>query len=338
MRRLPVMTVPARRLLSRRVTAADALGTVLLMGVLVRLGVPALWQVPTVQAWTLVFGAVCVQAAPYVVLGVVLSSVLAALPDRWIRRALPSRPAVAVAVAALLGALLPGCECGSVPVAVSLLRRGVPVGPAVSLMLSAPATNPVVLAATAAAYPGRPGVVFARFLASWCVAVGDGWCVSRWSPLTQPSLSAPPPPPSDATCGHEHRTGARSMLGAAAHDLAQSLGLVTIGAASAATVGVLVPAAFLAVLARTALGGVLALAVLAVVLAVCSEADAFIASSLVQFSVTAQLVFMVVGPVVDLKLIAMHVGAFGRSFATRLGATAFAFAVACAALAAGVMT
>jgi hypothetical protein len=38
-----------------------------------------------------------------------------------------------------------------------------------------------------------------------------------------------------------------------------------------------------------------ALAVVA--LAVCSEADAFVAASLSQFSLTARLVFMVVGPV-----------------------------------------
>ena len=328
LRRLPGVTIPLPRSRAHGPTAADALWVVLLAGVIARVGVPALWRIPTVQAWTLVFGAVCVQAAPYVVLGVLLSTALAALPEQWIRRAVPSRTAIGVPIAALFGAALPGCECGSVPVAVSLLRRGVPPGPAVALMLSAPATNPVVLAATAAAFPGRPGVVLARFVASWCVAVGTGWCMSRCRP----------PGRIGATCAHEHRGTGRSVVAAAAHDLSQSLGLVTIGAASAATVGVLVPASALAVLAGTAIGGVLALALLAVVLAVCSEADAFIASSLVQFSLTAQLVFMVVGPVVDLKLVAMHVGAFGRRFAVRLGGTAFALAVVCGTAAAAGLT
>jgi hypothetical protein len=53
------------------------------------------------------------------------------------------------------------------------------------------------------------------------------------------------------------------------------------------------------------------------VLAVCSEADAFIASSLTQFSLTARLTFMVIGPMVDIKLIIMQAGAFGRGFAAR---------------------
>ncbi len=57
------------------------------------------------------------------------------------------------------------------------------------------------------------------------------------------------------------------------------------------------------------------MALLAVVLAICSEADAFVAASLTQFSRTAQLTFMVVGPVVDIKLVALQVGTFGRDFA-----------------------
>jgi uncharacterized membrane protein YraQ (UPF0718 family) len=59
---------------------------------------------------------------------------------------------------------------------------------------------------------------------------------------------------------------------------------------------------------------ILALAALAVVMAISSEADAFIAASLRQFSPSAQLAFMVVGPMVDVKLIALEAGTFGRTF------------------------
>ena len=62
---------------------------------------------------------------------------------------------------------------------------------------------------------------------------------------------------------------------------------------------------------------VLALAALAVVMAICSEADAFVAASLTQFSLTARLAFMVVGPMVDVKLIALQAGTFGGRFALR---------------------
>ena len=76
----------------------------------------------------------------------------------------------------------------------------------------------------------------------------------------------------------------------------------------------------------------LALGGLAVVLAICSEADAFVAASLREFSLTARLVFLVVGPAVDVKLIAMQSGMFGRRFAARFAPLTFAVAVACALL------
>jgi uncharacterized membrane protein YraQ (UPF0718 family) len=74
------------------------------------------------------------------------------------------------------------------------------------------------------------------------------------------------------------------------------------------------------------------LGLLAVALAVCSEVDAFVAASLRQFPLEARLVFLVVGPAVDVKLVAMQVGVFGRRFATRFAPLTFAVAVVSAAL------
>jgi hypothetical protein len=75
---------------------------------------------------------------------------------------------------------------------------------------------------------------------------------------------------------------------------------------------------------------VVVLALLAVLLAVCSEADAFVAASLTSFSLTSRLVFLVVGPVVDVKLVALQSGTFGRRFALRFAPVTFAVAVAAA--------
>jgi uncharacterized membrane protein YraQ (UPF0718 family) len=107
---------------------------------------------------------------------------------------------------------------------------------------------------------------------------------------------------------------------------------LVIGAASAATLNVAIPRAWLDQLGGHAISGILTLSALAVVLAVCSEADAFIAASLTQFSLTARLAFMVVGPAVDVKLIAMQVGTFGRRFTTRFTPLTFCCAVLAATL------
>ena len=67
-------------------------------------------------------------------------------------------------------------------------------------------------------------------------------------------------------------------------------------------------------------------------LSICSEADAFVAASLTAFSPTAKLAFLVVGPMVDLKLIALQTGTFGRAFAVRFVPLTFALAVVVSAL------
>jgi hypothetical protein len=116
----------------------------------------------------------------------------------------------------------------------------------------------------------------------------------------------------------------------ARHDFGHAGGFLVLGAATAATLQVVVPRTLLDHLGGSGIGAVLTLGLLAVVLAVCSEADAFVAASLVQFSPTARLVFMVVGPAVDVKLVALQIGTFGRSFALRFAPATFIVAVVCA--------
>ena len=88
-----------------------------------------------------------------------------------------------------------------------------------------------------------------------------------------------------------------------------------------------VPRQWLDQVAGSLLLSVLLLGLLAVLLAICSEADAFVAASLSQFSMTARLAFMVVGPVVDVKLIALQAGTFGPLFAVRFAPATFVVAI-----------
>jgi uncharacterized membrane protein YraQ (UPF0718 family) len=302
----------------------DVLCLVLVLALAVKLFAGRLLSTSAVSAWATVFVAICVQAAPYLVLGVAVSTGIAVLvPAGFFRRALPASPVLAVPVAGLAGVALPGCECGSVPVAAGLMQRGVPRGPAVAFLLSAPAINPVVLVATAVAFPGHPQVMLARALASLLTAWVVGWL---WQRLGR---EVPVPDRFAALAGHSRLARMRIIAG---HDLTQAIGYLTVGAAAAASLNVVVPRGWLTGLAGTELLAVPALAVLAVLLAVCSEADAFVAASLVQFSLTARLAFMVVGPAVDVKLVAMQAGTFGRRFAVRFAPVTLLIAVLAATL------
>jgi uncharacterized protein len=213
-----------------------------------------------------------------------------------------------------------------VPIAGRLTARGVQPAAALAFMLSAPAVNPIVLVATAVAFPGQPRMVLARFLGSLATSIVVGLVWSRvgdqaWVVRTRERLAG----------GGGPRWLA--FTSAARHDLWDAGGWLVVGAAAAATPQVLVPRSLLLAVASQPALAVLALGGLAVVLAICSEADAFVAASLREFSLTARLVFLVVGPAVDVKLIAMQAGVFGRRFAVRFAPLTFVVAVVCAVVA-----
>jgi uncharacterized membrane protein YraQ (UPF0718 family) len=280
---------------------------------------------PVLQNWMTVFIAVVTQALPFLVFGVVLSALITVfVPSSLFTRVLPRQPALAVPVAGAAGAVLPGCECASVPVAGALIGRGITPAAALTFLLSAPAINPIVLTSTAVAFPGNPEMVLARFAASLLVACAMGWL---WQRLGRTGWLRPPSRPSVE--GHGRTT---AFWASVRHDVTHAGGFLVVGAMVAATLKVAVPAAWLYTVAGMPVVSIVALAVLAVLLSICSEADAFVAASLSQFSLTARLAFLVVGPMVDLKLFAMQAGTFGRGFALRFAPATFLLAVVMAAL------
>ncbi|BDX33343.1 permease [Mycobacterium antarcticum] len=281
---------------------------------------------PDVATAATVFCGVFVQALPFLALGVVISGLIAAYvsPDR-LARWLPRRTGVAILTAGVGGAALPGCECGAVPVARRLFgdadgsagsRQG---AAALTFMLAAPAINPVVLVSTAVAFPGEPAMIGARFTASLLTAVIMGAVWSRWGRAEWITRKLP-------RAHHDDGSKWTVFTEAARHDFLQAASYLVLGAATAAALHVLVPPAVYEHLAGQMLLGILTMALLAFVLALCSEADAFVAASLTMLPLLPRLVFLVVGPAVDVKLFAMQAGMFGRAFATRFAPTTFVVA------------
>jgi uncharacterized membrane protein YraQ (UPF0718 family) len=308
-----------------RLSSSELLFVVVLGAFLLRPLLGGIVDDPLLQTWSTIFVSIAVQALPFLVLGVLVSGAITAyVPPSVFRKILPSNQAAAVPVAGAAGLLLPGCECGSVPVAGGLMSRGVPPAAALTFLLSAPAINPVVLIATAVAFPGRPEFVLARFVASLAVAIIVGLLWARFGKDRWIRIQRRP----------EIVSGARwpTFLDTARHDFLHAGGFLVLGAILAATLNVLVPRALYESVASDPILGVLALTALAVLMSICSEADAFIAASLPEFSPAALLAFMVVGPMVDLKLVALQAGTFGQQFAVRFAPVTLVVAVAVSVL------
>jgi uncharacterized membrane protein YraQ (UPF0718 family) len=324
--RSPATIAPPRDRRRRPAEAGLALVTVLIVAaVALRPALTGLLDHPAAANWATIFVAITIQAVPFLVLGVAVSATIATfVPPGAIARMLPRRPALAVPTAAVAGAALPGCECGSVPIAARLVASGVTPAAAFAFLLSAPAINPIVLVSTAVAFPGNPEMVLARLLASLAAAVAMGLL---WNALGRDDLLAPA---RSRTVPEGSRPAV--FLATAQHDFLQAGGFLVLGAAAAATMQTVLPRTFVDAIAEPGLLSVLLLAGLAVLLSLCSEADAFVAAGLKQFSLTARLAFLVVGPMVDLKLFALQAGTFGARFAWRFSLATFAVATTSAAL------
>lgn len=317
-----VDTVSARRRIgSMPVLVLAVIGLALLGEPLRRLvsGTPDLATAATV------FCGIFVQALPFLALGVVVSGAVAAFvtPDR-LARWLPRRPAAAILAAGVGGAALPGCECGSVPIARRLFGDGTVGAAALTFMLAAPAINPVVLVATAVAFPGEPAMVAARCLASLLTALVMGAAWARFGRFAWVTRQVP-------RATHDGGSRWEAFTEATRHDFLQAAAYLVVGAAAAAALHVVVPAWVFERLAGQLVVGIAVMALLAVVLALCSEADAFVAASLSMLPLLPRLVFLVVGPAVDVKLFAMQAGMFGRAFAARFAPATFVVATLIAA-------
>jgi uncharacterized membrane protein YraQ (UPF0718 family) len=274
---------------------------------------------PKLAVAATVFCGIFVQALPFLVLGVVISGAVATFvtPER-LERWLPRRRGAAILAAGVGGAALPGCECGSVPVARRLFD-GVSGAAALTFMLSAPAINPVVLVATSVAFPGQPRMVLGRFIASLLTAIVMGAIWSRWGKEAWVTRRMP----------KLHDDGASRwtvFTEAARHDFLSAASYLVLGAAAAAAMRVLLPPWVFEGIAGNVVVAILMMALLAFILALCSEADAFVAASLTALPLLPRLVFLVVGPAVDVKLFAMQAGMFGRRFAIRFAPTTFVVA------------
>jgi uncharacterized membrane protein YraQ (UPF0718 family) len=225
---------------------------------------------------------------------------------------------------AALGFALPACECGNVPVARQMLVGGAPLGSALGFLFAAPVLNPIVLASTWAAFPDQPWLLLARPLGAVVVAVGLALLL-RLIPeaeLLQPDLLAERRlhQPLEEVNLLERRGGVlgtqdrRPLTRPSLAELMRHGGreflelalLLVLGCVLASLVQSFVPRSWLLAVGGAPTLSILALMLLALVVSVCSSVDAFLALSFAaQVTPGALLAFLLLGPVIDLKLVGL---------------------------------
>jgi uncharacterized protein len=139
------------------------------------------------------FLSLLVEAIPFLLLGVLFSSLLLFLVDeRQLVARMPKNPLLGALFGSMIGFLFPVCECGNVPVARRLLMQGVPTSVAIGFLLAAPTINPIVIWATWTAFRDQPEIVVLRVVFSLLIATIVGFVFSfqkDLTPIVQPAIA-----------------------------------------------------------------------------------------------------------------------------------------------------
>lgn len=123
--------------------------------------------------------ALALEAAPWLVLGLTLGGLMKALiPTALLHKHLRGDGLAAILKAALLGAPLPLCSCGVIPVALGLRKAGASKSATASFLVSTPETGIDSISLTYAMMGGF--MAFVRPIAALCSAVVAGLLVSRF--------------------------------------------------------------------------------------------------------------------------------------------------------------
>ena len=260
---------------------------------------------PRMAAAAVSFVSLCAESLPFLLAGAAIAWVLRRHGAAPLVRAARRSPVLAMLLAPFMGAALPLCDCGVVPLARELRDAGVPGRVVTAFAAGAPLTNPIVIASTALAFGGSGTIVGGRVVVGIAVAV----VTALIGPPAPDAAVCPVDHDHDGHDQHAHAgvSGLASMVGA---ELAGTGPALVIGALVAGALRALAPAGALSALASQPLLAALAMMALAAVLSLCSQADAFVGASLPVGNL-GRLAFLVTGPILSLRLGALYRRTFG---------------------------
>lgn len=274
-----------------------------------------------------IFISIMLEAIPFILLGSFISAVIQVfVSDKVISKVLPKNKFLGIMGASLMGFVFPVCECAIIPIARRLMKKGVPASIAVTFMLAVPIVNPVVLLATYSAFYDRPIVVLLRAVFGILAAVTIGFLIEIVQGKEIPVKEEVFQNQGDIFCGcgynHQYSVKRSKISSVLEHTTIEFFDIskyLIIGAVLSSVFQAFVPRSIITSLGMHNLYSIIVMMLLAFVLSVCSEADAFIARTFLnQFTLGSVSVFMILGPMLDIKNTIMLGASFKKGFVIRL--------------------
>ena len=282
-----------------------------------------------------IFISIVLEALPFIIIGSLAASLIQLfISEEWIARVIPGNRLLGLLAAGLLGLIVPVCECAIIPIARGLMKKGVPAGIAITFMLAAPIVNPVVLVSTYYAFGGEPLMVLLRAGAGLSSALIIGFIIDmaygRSSPLKANTvhLHTHGHECHEGCCHHDGDEHEHSMLVEIVEHTTEEFydvgKFLILGALISTILQSAIPRQYLLDTGSGSLLSIAAMMGFAYVVSLCSEADAFVASTFAgQFTTGSIVAFLILGPMIDVKNTLMLRSSFKKGFSALLIALIF---------------
>ncbi|WP_372447632.1 permease [Neobacillus rhizophilus] len=274
-----------------------------------------------------IFISIIIEAIPFIVIGAFVAALIEVfVSENMIVRIMPKNKILSVITASLVGAIFPGCECGIVPITKRLVEKGVALPAAISFMLTGPIINPIVLFSTYIAFGNSWTMVWYRAGFAIVVSILVGIVLSFVVKTNQLRMKA-----DEHVHVHDHskQNTKQKLVSVITHTIDEFFHVgkyLVMGSLIASALQTYIPTSTLATLGHSKVAGVLVMMALAFILSICSEADAFVASSFRNtFSQSSIVTFLVFGAMVDIKNLLMMFGTFKPKFVILLVSLISAF-------------
>ena len=200
-----------------------------------------------------IFSGITLQSLPFLAISSLIAAAIEVfLSPRQLARLFPRGRVAGCVVAFFYSALLPVCDCSTVPLVRTLLRRGIPPRTVFIILFAAPSINPLVLFSTWYAFGPSLKAVSLRLAAAIVCTMTIALLLS----IRMPSLTAVlRQSESDDSCDCSHGCGAHaahatqgrfsSFSSASASAFLRVVPYMLIGAALSSAIQGLLPAGFM---------------------------------------------------------------------------------------------
>ncbi|MBE6047664.1 MAG: permease [Clostridium sp.] len=274
------------------------------------------------------FISIILEAFPFILIGSFISSAIQiCVPDKWIYKIFNKNKILSSFSASLLGIAFPICDCGTIPLALGFLNKGIPLNAVIAFMLAAPIMNPISILATYYAFQNDIRIVFYRVFLGILIAVICSLILGRYK--KEEVINNYIENCNCELCNGTYKDASiikkiNGIFINTADEFFKVSKFLIVGAIFTSLFQLLHSNDLLSIIPENKFCYLAFMMIIAFLLSICSTSDAFIAKGFTCIVPLNSIIgFLVAGPMIDIKNTIMFTAYFKKSFILKYILTVF---------------